>query len=251
MKKESSADARLSGIETFWTIVGKAHGASADAAAAAQQLLQRYTKAVYRYLLGALRDADAADELAQEFALRFMRGDLHRADPEKGRFRDFVKGVLFHLIADHYRKQKRNPPALPPLRKLNQVANAFDPTESDQQFLECWRAELLDRSWKALRKLQEETGQTFYAVLRFRAEHLEMRSAEMSERLSEQLRKPVNAAWVRQMLHRARNKFADLLLEETLQTLREPTIDQLEQELIDVRLYEYCKPALDKFRNAS
>jgi RNA polymerase sigma factor (sigma-70 family) len=250
MKKESSGDARLSGIQTFWTVLSIAHGDASDpaAAAAAQQLLRRYTKAVRRYLLGALRDADAADELTQEFALRFMRGDLHRADPQKGRFRDFVKGVLFHLIADHHRKQKRN---LPPLPESGvEDTNAFDPAESDQQFLESWRAELLDRSWKALQKLQEETGQMFYAVLRFRAEHPEMRSAEMSERLSEQLGKPVNAAWVRQMLHRARDKFADLLLEESMHTLREPTVDQLEQELIDVGLLEYCKPALDKLRAA-
>jgi RNA polymerase sigma-70 factor (ECF subfamily) len=250
MKKESSGDARLSGIQTFWTVLSTTHGGASDptAAAAAQQLLLRYTKAVHRYLLGALRDADAADELAQEFALRFMRGDLHRADPAKGRFRDFVKGVLFHLIADHHRKQKRNMPALPD--SSVEDTRAADPCESDREFLESWRAELLDRAWKALQKLQEETGQLFYAVLHFRAEHPDMRSAEMSGRLSEQLGKPVNAAWVRQMLHRAREKFADLLLEETLQTLREPTVDQLEAELIDVGLLEYCKPALDKLRAA-
>src|SRR5438876_1372410 len=54
MKKESSGDQRLSGIQTFWTVLGTAHGDSPDASAAAQQLLQRYTKAVNRYLLGAL-----------------------------------------------------------------------------------------------------------------------------------------------------------------------------------------------------
>src|SRR5262249_44107132 len=97
MKNERSENARLSRIETFWPVVTKAHGSSADAAAAARQLVQRYAQAVYRYLLGALRDADAADELTQEFALRFMRGALHGADPARGRFRDFVKGVLFHL----------------------------------------------------------------------------------------------------------------------------------------------------------
>src|SRR5262245_57356739 len=248
MTTDSSGDSHLSRIETFWTILATARGDSPEAAAAGRQLLQRYTKAKRRYLLGALRDADAADELTQEFALRFMRGDLHRADPEKGRFRDFVKGVLFHLIADHHRKRKRNMPALP--ESSVEDAGASDPAASDQEFLESWRAELLDRSWKALQKSQEETGQVFYAVLRFRAEHPEMRSPEMAERLSEQLGKPVSAPWVRQTLHRARDKFADLLLDETLQTLREPTVDQLEQELIDVGLLEYCKPALDKLRAA-
>jgi hypothetical protein len=126
--------------------------------------------------------------------------------------------------------------------------NAASPAENDQQFVESWRDELLDRAWKALQKLQNETGQMYYAVLRYRAEHPEQRSAAMSEQLSLQLGKPVNAPWVRQMLHRARDKFADLLLEETLQTLREPTVDQLEEELIAVGLYEYCRPALDKLR---
>ena len=37
-------------------------------------LLQRYQGVVYRYLLGSLRDADAADELFQEFALRCLQG---------------------------------------------------------------------------------------------------------------------------------------------------------------------------------
>src|SRR5262249_31198486 len=226
MTTDSSGDSHLSRIETFWTILATARGDSPEAAAAGRQLLQRYTKAVRRYLLGALRDADAADELTQEFAVRFMRGDLNRADPERGRFRDFVKGVLFHLIADHHRRQKKHLPGLPE-QSVEDVAAAY-PAASDQDFLDSWRAELLDRSWKGLQRIQEETGQMFYAVLHFGAEHPEMRSAEMSERLSEQLGKPVNAAWVRQMLHRAREKFADLLLEETLQTLREPTVDQLE-----------------------
>ena len=38
------------------------------------------------------------------------------------------------------------------------------------------------------------------------------------------------------------------LSQQALQTLREPTVDQLEQELIDLGLHEYCKPALDKLR---
>jgi hypothetical protein len=47
-----------------------------------------YHRAVHRYLLGALRDEDAAEELFQEFALRFVRGDFRWADRGRGRFRD-------------------------------------------------------------------------------------------------------------------------------------------------------------------
>ena len=54
-----------------------------------------------------------AEELTQEFALRFLDGKYHGADRECGRFRNFVKGVLAHLIADHYRRQQARPRPLP------------------------------------------------------------------------------------------------------------------------------------------
>ena len=77
-------------------------------------LVHRYRGAIYRYLLGAVRNPDVADDLAQDFALRLVRGDFRNADPERGRFRDLVKTVLFHLIVDYQRRQKAQPRALPP-----------------------------------------------------------------------------------------------------------------------------------------
>src|SRR5262245_47107954 len=148
MKNESTVDQRLSGMETIWTVLGRAHGESAEAAAAKRQLLERYTKPVRRYLLGAVRDVEVADDLSQEFAVRFMRGDLHRADQTRGRFRDFVKGVLFHLIADHHRRQKRTVAGLPDESLAD--GHAADPAAGDEQFLAGWREDILDRSWTAL-----------------------------------------------------------------------------------------------------
>ena len=84
----------LSQIETHWTAVFQAHqGRSAEAAEAQAELVLRYGGAVHRYLLASLRDVDAADELSQEFALRFLRGDFKNADPGKGRFRDFLEAI--------------------------------------------------------------------------------------------------------------------------------------------------------------
>src|SRR4051812_10699254 len=83
---------RLSQLSTCWTLVAQAHAGDAGVEAAAQAaLLQRYQSAVYRYLLGAVRDPDTADELFQEFALRFVRGDFRHADATRGRFRNYVK----------------------------------------------------------------------------------------------------------------------------------------------------------------
>jgi hypothetical protein len=103
-------DRPLNHISTLWALVCQAQAGSPEASSAAQQqLLQRYRGAVYRYLLAAVRDDHAADDLAQEFALRFIQGKLRGADPAQGRFRDYLKGVLSHLVADHYRR--RPPPA--------------------------------------------------------------------------------------------------------------------------------------------
>src|SRR5438128_326991 len=93
----SDLNQRLSQIQTQWTLMFHAHQGQGSAATAAGQLLLRYYRAVYRYLLGTVREPAVAEELAQEFAVRFLRGDFQRANPESGRFRDFLKTALRHL----------------------------------------------------------------------------------------------------------------------------------------------------------
>ena len=46
------------------------------------------------------------------------------------------------------------------------------------------------------------------------------------------------------MLHRAREQFANLLLDEVEQSLDDPSHDDLEEELIELQLIEYCRDAL-------
>jgi RNA polymerase sigma-70 factor (ECF subfamily) len=147
---------------------------------------ERYAQAVHRYLVGALRDAGAAEELTQEFALRFLRGDLRGADRQRGRFRDFVKGVLFHLIADHYRRQRAQPNHVL-AECISSVHLAEPPADQVRAFLDSWRDELLHRVWTALAEVEKETGQPFHTDLRFRVEHPELRSAQMAEQLGTRL----------------------------------------------------------------
>jgi hypothetical protein len=72
-----------------------------------------------------------------------------------------------------------------------------------------------------------------------------LRSADLAGQLGALLGKPVSAAWVRQTLHRARHKFAQFLVAEVQGTLDNPTAGQLEEELGELGLLEYCRPALD------
>ena len=242
------ANRHLSGISTLWSLVHQAHGAGRDEAGTAQrQLLDRYSGALRRYLLGALRDADAAEDLLQDFAYRFLHGDLRRADPQRGRFRDYVKGVLFHLIADYQKKRQRLPRQMP-AEAVDPAVECAPDAEQERAFLANWRDDLLARTWSALAAGDEAKGQSFHAVLRFRAEHPQLRSHEMAEQLSRLLGKPLNAAAVRKTLERARDRFADLLLDEIAHSLSEATPEHLEEELIDLNLLDYCRDALERRR---
>jgi RNA polymerase sigma-70 factor (ECF subfamily) len=236
---------RLSRISTPWSLICRAHHGPAEAVnCARQQLLERYGGAVRRYLRKVLHNPDAADEVFQDFAVHLLHGDLRGANPQRGRFRDFVKGTLFHLIAD-YRKQQRQWPGPLPDDAAALVADPED-LESDRQFVESWCDELLARAWAALAASEAWTDQPLYAVLRFRADHPEMRSPRMAEQLAAQLGRPFTAAGVRQVLHRARQKFADLLLEEVTHSLDNPTAEELEEELVELGLLHYCQPALER-----
>jgi RNA polymerase sigma-70 factor (ECF subfamily) len=204
----------------------------------------RYGPAVRRYLLAAVRDAEVADDLTQEFALALINGAFHRADSERGRFRDYVKAVLFRLVARYRQARRKDAPALSPDNPA--LADLSAPEEDpDREFEESWRDELLARAWEALADDQP----TFYSVLRFRAAHPKMPSGEMAEALSRQLNRPLTAEAVRQTLKRARERYSDLLLQEVAGSLESPGVDQIEEELRDLELLTYCQEALERRRN--
>src|SRR5437868_4985846 len=101
-------NAHLSRVTTRWSLVVQAHWGDRSAMTEAQEaLLDRYGGAIARYLLAALRDPAAAGEVAQEFALCVVRGDFRNADPQRGRFRDFVRTVLFHLVVNYQRQRQK------------------------------------------------------------------------------------------------------------------------------------------------
>jgi RNA polymerase sigma-70 factor (ECF subfamily) len=233
-------------MATPWEDLDQAHGGVPPALGAAQRrLLQRYSPAVYSYLIGAVRDPDVADDLFQEFALRLMRGAFRGADPRRGRFRDFLKTALGHLATDHYRRQVRGP---------RPCHDSFEPAtdrsilaEAEQQFSAEWRAQLLDRAFAALELFEQRTGQPLHTLLHFRVEHPDLAVADMARQLSGRLGREPSAAWVYKHLHKARQKFADLLVAEVARTLDSPGTEQLGEELAELGLLQWCQPALGRW----
>jgi RNA polymerase sigma factor (sigma-70 family) len=239
----------FSDIDTAWSVVIRAHGDQDAARAAQQALLDRYGGAVRRYALAALRDEDAADEVYQEFALRLMSGRLADADPERGHFRAFVKSIVYRLIVDHQRRMKKQ------LRVSPIQSNVADPSTDDEYLMSAdavfqtsWRQDLMNSCWKKLADQEANAGQPHYTVLLCNVDHPDARSPQLAEIVSQKLVKPVNAGSVRVLLHRARAAFAELLLAEVMRSIEHGSLDDAEQELIELDLLKYCRPALERRR---
>jgi len=235
-------------MSTKWTELLEAHADSEQFQLDAQKVvLERYQRPVYRYLLGALRSPESADEAFQEFALNFLQGAFRHADQKRGRFRDYLKTSLMHLVSGYRKKmQSRN------LSLGEEVPEPAIAVEQDcvaeQEFKMSWRQELLDRTWSALADVERQTGQPFYAVLRFRTENPGLPSKPMAEELTTKLNPnaPFTDTGIRKTLQRAREWFADLLLDEVAHSMANPARQQLEEELIELGLLEYCREALQR-----
>jgi RNA polymerase sigma-70 factor (ECF subfamily) len=235
-------DTHLSQISTAWSLVDQAHVTSPEARQVAQAaLFQRYRRAVYHYLLAALRDQHAADEVFQEFSLKFVRGDFRGADPQRGRFRNFLKTSLSHLIANRRRQRPLVTVPEPP-----EEAAGFNPRDLD--FAEHWRSELLERAWEALDDAQQLGGPPFYTVLRRHAEDPKLTSTALAAQVSAELKLSplLTDVATRKLLQRAREQFADLLVEEVARSLSSGNHAELEQELCDLGFYGCCRRSLQR-----
>jgi RNA polymerase sigma-70 factor (ECF subfamily) len=230
----------LSRISTRWDLLREAQQGGDPAAEAQRLLMKRYCGAVYHYLVAALRDPVAAEDVSQEFALRFLRGDFKAADPQRGRFRNYVKTVLYHLVADYHRARNVQPDSLPSEASRLPIAA---PGPADQVFVTCWREELLDRTWDELAALETQTGQPYCTVLRWRAENPTEPAARLAEQLTQERGKAFTEAGIRQTLHRAREKFVTFLLDEVGRSIQSTDPADVEQELAELGLLAYSRQA--------
>jgi hypothetical protein len=234
------ADSHLSRISTNWDLVARAHGGFGPAAATAQHaVLRRYGAAVYRYLLTAVRDPQAADDLSQEFAARWLGGAFKAADPARGRFRGYLATALHHLVADHFRRKS---PVTIDWQSNSRLHPQSPAPAAEADFDREWRQELLAAAWRELERDDAESGGVYYAVLRWRATNPGTPAAVAADELTARLGRPFTAAGVRQTLHRARERYAELLVAEVTRSLGGGTAEAIDRELSDLGLLAYCRP---------
>jgi DNA-directed RNA polymerase specialized sigma24 family protein len=241
-------ESRLSQITTQWTLIFEGCRGPDAVKAAQAEVLRRYCGAIYRYAYRVLGDEDLTDEACQEFAYRFVRGDFRHADPAKGRFRDYVKTAVIHLL-NEFRRRQNQKQALP--LACDAAAAVSDPSETiagDAQFTALWRNALLNRAWCELERREPADGPPSYTVLRLKADEPTVTAPVLAEQLARLGRGSYSAAAVRQLLHRARESFASLLLDEVARSILSEDTDLLASELADLELLTYCRQALARRR---
>ena len=222
MTPDSDSDppaSRLDGIDTRWSLIREAHlsGAAHNATAARQVLVLRYAKAIRRYVGGIVKSSADADELSQDAILRLMAGDFAGADPNRGRFRDLLKTAVRNMVHNHWAKSNRRRAAA---LDVDVVASADQP---DAEWDAAWRQAVLDLAWAGLREHQRENpGNHAHTLLRLRIEFPDIDSDALAAKLAEKTGTPVRADACRQMLRRARLRFAEVLVREIGLGLADP-----------------------------
>jgi RNA polymerase sigma factor (sigma-70 family) len=206
----------------------------------------RYAAAIRRYLAGMLNDPDEADEVAQDAMVRLLKGDFAGADPDRGRFRDLLKTAVRNMVRDHWAKQKRRHHAG---AALDVLADDSD-VKLETAWLSAWQANVLDHAWGALKDFERENpGNPAYTLLKLRSDFPDETSEQLAERLSNRLGTVVNAVHGRQLLRRARVRFAELLTKEIALGLDEATPERIEEELAALGLLEHVRPFLARSRD--
>jgi RNA polymerase sigma-70 factor (ECF subfamily) len=233
------AEMKLNEIATVWTDIFSAHADdTGEAIRGKAAVLERYMGAVQGYLNDAVRDRHLAEDLAQDFAFRFLRGDFQGADPARGKFRGYLKTVLRNQVIDYFRKNPHKPVAVQEHMIVDGQPDAE--TSLDQLFRDNWRKEILRQTWLKMESSSDTGGKRFYMVLQTRVEFPEYSSAQMASVISERLGESVRPDWVRQNLRRARESFASLLRTEIALTLEADEGDAVDEELALLDLKKYC-----------
>ena len=237
-----SSPACLAQITTIWTNILRARGGpeQADAEELAR-FFDRYQRPILHYLQRCVGDDNSAADLFQEFALRFVRGDFAGSRPRSGSFRQYLKTALVNLVRDH---QSRNAKAPRPWSTREPQV----PDEKQQAELidHALRDELLGRAWEMLQQLEASGESPDYSILRERVTHPDLSAAELGARLTGLgIRQEVpDEALTRKLVQRAREEFAEQLLQATQRMLGVSAWEPVAEELAQLGLLQYCERAL-------
>jgi hypothetical protein len=129
------------------------------------------------------------------------------------------------------------------------VAPAPQPVlDSDREFMDIWRNDLLKSAFDELLAIEQRTKRPHYTVLDLRLRYADARTEQLARMYAEQTGRTVSVDRMRKLLFEARRQFSDVLLAIVEQTLEQPGLNEVEEELIELGLLGYCKDAINRRR---
>lgn len=238
-KEEPSSASAFPG--TRWSLVIAASEGSEDSKfSALSELCEIYWYPIYAYVRRWGRNPDEAEDLTQGFLADLLRReDLGKAQQERGRMRSYLLAALKNYVTSRYHhdtRQKRGGKDLQLISIEHEVAEhrfQNEPSGDEdpaQLFDRQWAVSLMNRIYERISDENKDANQakTFEALTPYLAGGEERGDYA---RISEQL--DVSEASLRVSVHRLRKRYRQILEEEVLQTLSDPT--QLEEEIRHLR----------------
>lgn len=221
---------------TQWGVVLAAgRGTSPGCRPSLEALCRAYWHPIYSYARLGGREAEDARDLTQGFFAHLLERDLFAiADPERGRFRSFLKGAFDHFAANEWRKSR----ALKRTADRPSVSIDLEDAESrlriadvdsetpETAFERHWAHALIARALERLGDEMEASGQE--KRFGFLRPFLTGQEGGLPYRdIAEELGTSESA--VKVAVHRLRRRFGTILRNEVSQTLSDET--RVDEEL--------------------
>jgi RNA polymerase sigma-70 factor (ECF subfamily) len=226
---------------THWSLVVAAKPDEASqtrARDALEELCRAYWYPLYAFVRNRGYSSSDAQDLTQSFFARLIEtSGFASADPERGRFRSYLLGAMKHFLANEWhraRARKRGGGVtFLELDSLDPEARyALEPAEDsdpDACFHREWAQESIARAMEKLRAESEASGKgELFEALKKSLTGEEPARSESAARLG------VTEGAVKVAVHRLRQRYRQLLRNEIVQTVTDPSdVDDEMRKLVD------------------
>jgi len=230
MSDNPTTAGRVSFPDTAWTrVLAGRCGDATQTSRALEDLCRQYWPAIYSYLRALGQTKEEAEDAAQEFVAAFILGEpLHRADPERGRLRSYMKQSIRNFLAKRIRdavRLKRGGGA-EHTSLDNTAAEPATGSPPDQAYDREWAFTVMEHAITSLRENYTARGKAaLFDLLKPALAGVEPLQPYAVIGLSA----GVSEAQIKLEVHRARRRLADVLRREVAATVA--TEAAVEEEL--------------------
>ena len=232
---DSTAGGRPNFRTTQWGLVVTASAdGDAEARIALEELYRLYCYPVYAFIRRRGYGRQDAQDLTQDFFVHLLeKGALGRADPQRGRFRNFLLGALDHFLAnaaERARSAKRGGGCQWVFLDDDAAEDRYqlaapEGMTAEKIFAARWAAALVEATFARLREELESEGKghLFEALQGFIVGGKDASYQQVADALS------LTLGALKTAIHRLRGRYRTLLREEVARTVATPV--EVDEEL--------------------